>query len=205
MSISSSPSLRQSNLREGRAWGLSTVHSIIQSHGGFVTAYSELGKGTQFKIYLPAIEAADAVEQEALDLPSGHEELVLVVDDEAPIREVAQRVLENHHYRVVVAVDGIDAIAQYTQHQTDIKVVLMDMTMPTLGGATAIQIMQKINSQLKAIVVSGLPGHEQVSSTIGESVKAFLQKPYSAATLLRTLQDVLENKSQVTDEDTAQK
>lgn len=189
----------------GTGLGLSTVHSIIQSHGGFVTAYSELGKGTQFKIYLPAIEAADAVEQEALDLPSGHEELVLVVDDEAPIREVAQRVLENHHYRVVVAVDGIDAIAQYTQHQTDIKVVLMDMTMPTLGGATAIQIMQKINSQLKAIVVSGLPGHEQVSSTIGESVKAFLQKPYSAATLLRTLQDVLENKSQVTDEDTAQK
>lgn len=189
----------------GTGLGLSTVHSIIQSHGGFLTAYSELGKGTQFKIYLPAIEAADAVEQEALDLPSGHGELVLVVDDEAPIREVAQHVLENHHYRVIVAVDGIDAIAQYTQHQMDIKVVLMDMTMPTLGGTTAIQIMQKINSQLKAIVVSGLPGHEQVSSTIGESVKAFIQKPYSAATLLRTLQDVLSNESQVTEAGTAQK
>lgn len=105
---------------------------------------------------------------------------------------------------MLVAVDGIDAIAQYTQHQADIKVVLMDMTMPILGGATAIQILQKINSQLKVIVVSGLPGHEQLSSTIGESVKAFIQKPYSAAALLRTLQDNLHNESQVTKKGTAQ-
>lgn len=177
---------------EGTGLGLFTVHNIIQSHGGFIAAYSELGKGTQFKVYLPAIGAADVAECEGLDLPSGHGELILVVDDEASICEVAQQVLENHNYRVLIALDGIDAIAKYTEHQTDIKVVLMDMTMPTIDGALTIQIMQKINSNLKAIVVSGLPGNEEIAPIIRESVKAFLKKPYSTAILLTTLQDVLE-------------
>ncbi|MGF1604163.1 MAG: ATP-binding protein, partial [Thermosynechococcaceae cyanobacterium] len=176
----------------GTGLGLSTVYSIIQSHGGFIDVHSDIGKGTQFKVYLPAIQAADLVEETVLDPPLGQGELVLVVDDEAPIRDVAQAVLENYNYRVMTAVDGVEAISQYTQHQDEIAIVLMDMKMPTLSGATAIQTLQKINPQVRVIVLSGLPGNGQMSTSLGDCVKGFLQKPYSSAALLQALQNGLQ-------------
>lgn len=183
----------------GTGLGLSTVNKIIQSHHGFITVYSEVGQGTQFKIYLPAVESAESVEEEQLECPNGHEEVVLVVDDEAPIREVAQSMLLKHNYRVMVAADGIDAIAQYAQHHTEIDVVLMDMQMPTLSGETTIQTLRKINPQLKVIVTSGLLVDEPFALSLGQCVKAFLQKPFSSDTLLRVLQNILQEKSQDTE------
>ncbi|MDV3353768.1 PAS domain S-box protein [Leptothoe sp. ISB3NOV94-8A] len=176
----------------GTGLGLSTVHGIIQSHGGFITVDTEVGRGTQFKVYLPAIEAEERVEAEVLSFPLGQGDGVLVVEDEAPIRDIAQSILESHNYKVIVATDGIDAIAKYTQHQTDIKVVLMDMTMPSLGGATAIQVMQRINPDVKVIAVSGLPSNEQIALSLGENVKAFLPKPYNSADLLKIIPNVLQ-------------
>ena len=190
----------------GTGLGLSTAHGIIKSHSGFITVYSEVGKGTQFNVYLPAVEEdRDVAAVEASDYPSGNGECILVVDDEMPIREVTRSVLENYNYRVLVAEDGIDAIAQYAQRQaqskhqanTDsskdgrIQVVLMDMTMPNLGGSKTIQILQKINPKVKVITVSGLPGNQQMVESVSSAVKAFIPKPYSSTTLLRTLHDVL--------------
>ncbi|MEA5463736.1 hybrid sensor histidine kinase/response regulator [Leptothoe sp. PORK10 BA2] len=181
----------------GTGLGLSTVHGIIQSHGGFITVDTEVGQGTQFRVYLPAIEAEEIVEAEVLSFPLSKGDGVLVVDDEAPIREIAQRILESHNYKVIVATDGIDAIAQYTKHQSDIKVVLMDMTMPSLGGAKAIQVMQRINPEVKVIAVSGLPSNEKIALSLGENVKAFLPKPYNATDLLSTIPTVLQPDSTV--------
>ncbi|PZD71173.1 Sensor kinase CckA [Acaryochloris thomasi RCC1774] len=178
----------------GTGLGLSTVYSIIQSHGGFITVDSKVNKGTLFSVYLPAIEAEEGIEAEATNLPSGKGELILVVDDEAPIRDVTRSVLEQYNYRALVAADGVDAIAQYAEHKTEINVVLMDMNMPALDGATTIRTMQKINPQLRVIIVSGSPIDEQITVSIGESIKGLLQKPYSAEALLQTLQGVLEAK-----------
>lgn len=180
----------------GTGLGLSTVNTILKSHGGFITVYSEVGQGTQFKIYLPAIESESSVEEAELEYPAGQGELVLVVDDEAPIREVAKSILENHNYQVLVAEDGIDAIAQYAQYQMDITVVLMDMKMPALSGEMTIKTLQKINPQLKVIVTSGLLVDQQLAASIGESVKGFLQKPYSSAALLRALHNILDVESE---------
>ncbi len=179
----------------GTGLGLSTVHGIVKSHGGFVTVYTEVGKGTQFKVYLPANEAGARIKEENLSSPLGQGEYVLVVDDDASIRDVAQSILSLHNYHVLVATDGIDALSQYTQHHSDIKVVLMDMTMPDLDGATAIQVMQRINPQIKIILVSGLPANEHIASELGGSVKAFLSKPYNSATLLRAIHNILQNDS----------
>ncbi|KAI9129743.1 PAS domain-containing protein (plasmid) [Acaryochloris sp. CCMEE 5410] len=183
----------------GTGLGLSTVNKIIQSHYGYITVYSEVGQGTQFKVYLPAIESVSSVEEEQLECPNGQGEVVLVVDDEAPIREVAQSMLVKHNYQVMVADDGIDAIAQYAQHHTEIDVVLMDMQMPTLSGETTIQTLRKINPQLKVIVTSGLLVDETFALSLGQCVKAFLQKPFSSDALLRMLQNILQEKSQDTE------
>lgn len=176
----------------GTGLGLSTVYSIVKSHGGFITVDSMVNQGTRFQVYLPAIETAEGVEEEIPDLPSGQGELILIVDDEAPIREVAQSILEQYNYQVLVATDGIDAISLYAKHGADIKVVIVDMQMPGLDGAMTIRTMQRINPQLTAIVVSGSQVNEQMAaSIISENIKGFLQKPYSSEELLKTIHGLL--------------
>src|SRR5499426_3000851 len=105
----------------GTGLGLSTVAGIVRSHGGFVNVYSEVGRGAQFKVYLPAIESARAAaaKPSRRDLPAGNGELVLVIDDENAIREVARETLDAFGYRVVVAGDGAEAIAIFAAHKKD--------------------------------------------------------------------------------------
>ncbi|MEL6814714.1 MAG: CBS domain-containing protein [Cyanobacteria bacterium J06598_3] len=176
---------------QGTGLGLSTVHSIARRHGGFVAVESSVGQGSQFEIYLPAVETAYPANQaNEFKLPQGQGECILVVDDEAPIRDVIRNILEAHHYQVVVAVDGIDAIAQYTPLLPTVAVVLMDVTMPHLDGTSSLQILQEMNPEIRVIVTSGLPPSEQMMAQKG--VAAFLKKPYTLANLLKTLRRVID-------------
>ncbi len=178
----------------GTGLGLSTTSGIIKSHGGFVNVYSELGKGTQFKVYLPAAAGTTTQAAESMELPIGNGELILIVDDEAAICEVTKTSLETYDYKVLTASDGIEAIALYAQHQDEISVVLMDMMMPSMDGLTTIPTLQKIKPQVKIIAVSGLASREQVSAAMGAGVKAFLSKPFTAQELLKTINSVLNTK-----------
>ncbi len=171
----------------GTGLGLSTVHSIVKSHGGFISVASEVGKGTQFKIYLPALESTAGTTTETEFLPVGKGECVLVVDDEPAIRVIVRSILETHCYKVLDASDGIDAIAQYTEHKEIIDLVVMDMAMPELDGVSAARVMQKIDPQLKAVLISGLPGNADVAASASDSVKGFLQKPFSSESLLQAI------------------
>ena len=176
---------------QGTGLGLSTVIGIVKNHGGFVNVYSEVGQGAQFKIYLPALEITAAAPTKDPELPTGQGELILVVDDEAPIREITQTSLETYNYRVLTAADGIEAIALYAQHQGDISVVLMDMMMPSMDGATAIRTLQKIDPAVKLIAVSGLVSSDKIAVAMDTGVNAFLLKPYTAEELLKTLREIL--------------
>ncbi|WP_088242410.1 CBS domain-containing protein, partial [Calothrix rhizosoleniae] len=140
----------------GTGLGLATALGIVKSHDGFVNAYSQVGRGTQFKVYLPACETQATVIEKIEELPCGDGELILVVDDEEAIREISKAILETHNYRVLTASDGIEAIALYAQSQNEIDAVLIDMMMPSMGGKTAIRTLKKINPQVKIIAVSGL-------------------------------------------------
>ncbi len=176
---------------KGTGLGLSTVIGIIKSHGGFVNVTSQVGKGTQFQVFLPAVAVIPSPPVDELELPKGHGELILVVDDEAPIREITKITLENSNYQVNTASDGIEALALYAQQKNEIKVVLMDMMMPSMDGATTMRAMQKINPQVKIIAVSGLASNDKVLEATGVGLKAFLSKPYTAQELLKTINGVL--------------
>ncbi len=177
---------------KGTGLGLSTALGIVKGHGGFINVYSEVGRGTQFKIYLPAAETAfqSQFEEGLSHLPTGHGEMVLVVDDEAAIREITKGTLEMYGYRAVTASDGTEAVALYAQHKDEIKVVLTDMMMPYMDGPATIRALQKLNPHISIIASSGLTDNARMTEA-ANGVKAFLSKPYTAEKLLRTIAEVL--------------
>ncbi|ACC83916.1 response regulator [Nostoc punctiforme] len=180
---------------KGTGLGLSTVLGIIKSHFGFVNVVTDVGKGTEFQVCLPVTQTMETDSKLAGDeLPPGHGELILVVDDEDSIREVTQTWLEKNAYKVIVASDGIDAIALYTEYQQEISVVLVDMMMPNMDGPTTISVLKKINPEIKIIGVSGLASNHEMIKILGNSVKTLLSKPYTSSDLLRNLQMVINTK-----------
>ncbi|MEH1871432.1 hybrid sensor histidine kinase/response regulator [Nostoc sp.] len=187
------PFFTTKELGKATGLGLSTVLGIIKSHGGFIDVVSVQGKGSQFKVYLPAQEAAETIEEKEQGLPSGQGELILVVDDEAAIRDVTKISLENHNYKAITASDGIEAIALYAEHQDKISLVLTDMLMPSMDGITTIRTLRKMNPNVKIIAVSGLTSQDKVNTAYDMGIKAFLSKPYTASQLLQTISTVKNN------------
>ena len=178
---------------KGTGLGLATVLSIIKSHEGFVNVYSELGHGTKFSFFLPALSAETSITavKPLPQLPPGKGELILVVDDEAAIRQIAQTILENFNYRVMTANDGAEAIARFAQHQEEIKVVLTDMVMPVMDGTLLIRAIRTISPQAKIIASSGFAESNKLEEAAADGVNHFIAKPYSTQVLLETLAKLL--------------
>jgi PAS domain S-box-containing protein len=178
---------------KGTGLGLSTSHAIVRSHGGFVHVYSEVGKGTAFKVYLPAVRAAaDAAAVPARELPAGKGELILVVDDEASIREIAKETLESYGYRTLVAGDGAEALALFAEAKQDVRAVVTDMRMPFMDGMATIRALRKLVPAVKVIATSGLDQDGAEAAAGAGVIQAFLHKPYTAEKLLTTLERVLQ-------------
>ena len=178
---------------KGTGLGLSTVLAIVKSHGGFVNVQSEPDQGTTFTVCLPSnISSADlaSAAQEEMH-PRGKGELILIVDDEAAVRTITQQTLEAFGYRVMVAADGAAAVALYAQHLHAVSAVLTDMMMPVMDGPATIQVLIRLNPTVKIIAASGLNADGGVAKAAGMGVKYFLPKPYTAQTILTTLNKVL--------------
>jgi len=176
---------------KGTGIGLSTVHTIVKMHKGFVTVASEPGKGSTFKVHLPA-QRQDAVSARApsQNLPAGRGETVLIVDDETGVRQITQSTLETFGYQVLTAADGAEAVSRFAEHKNEIDLVLTDVMMPYMDGTSAARSLRKIKPDLKIILVSGLERSEKLPADI--SNVAFLQKPYTSGTLLSVIRDVLD-------------
>jgi CheY-like chemotaxis protein len=180
-------------LGKGTGLGLSTTLAIVKSHGGFIRVRSEPNQGARFSIYLPAgtstaIDGAASVSP--VDSPNGRGQLILVVDDEEPIRVVTRHLLEAHGYRVLLAAHGAEALALFEQH-SGIDLVLTDMMMPVMDGPATILALRQIRPDLRLVGASGIAQSEALAHSAGAGVKHFLSKPYTAERLLRTLAEAL--------------
>ncbi len=178
---------------QGAGLGLATVQGIVANHSGFITVESQPGLGTKFKIHLPAQEAASLkqVDEEYPDSPSGNGELILVIDDEAAVREMTGTTLETFGYRVMTADNGATALGVFAGHQDEVSVVITDMMMPLMDGPMTIRALRKLNPQVCIIASSGLSESIDAADLDQLGVKTFLIKPYGAKTLLKTVAQAL--------------
>jgi PAS domain S-box-containing protein len=176
--------------------GLTTVQAIARAHGGFVSADSEVGRGSRFRLYLPAITGAVAPEKVPVrrSFARGNGECILLVDDEAGFRDITKVTLEKYGYRVITACDGSEGMTLFMRHRQEIQLVLTDIVMPVMDGASLIRSLHKMGANVRFLAVSGLVEREKVmvaTAVPGVHVE-FLAKPFATEKLLSLVREVLQ-------------
>jgi len=178
----------------GRGLGMSAIIGIVRGHKGAIKVYSEPGKGTTFKVLFPMVDRqpvslASPVVQAQLPENAG---TVLVVDDEESIRNVACIILANAGFKAMQACDGIEAVEMLRKHVDEIDCVLLDMTMPRMGGEEAFTELRRIKPGIKVLLSSGYNQQTATQRFTGKGLAGFVQKPYTPGVLLSAMQKVLE-------------
>jgi len=177
----------------GTGLGLSMVFNIIKQHKGLITVYSEIGQGSRFNIYLPVLTGEEIITETSVTEQKEFlgEGLILVIDDEPIMRKIAKKILMDSGYEVISADDGIRGIELYKKHQTDIRLVLLDMQMPKKDGKETYLELKKIDETVKVILTSGFKKDERVEEILALGINDFIEKPYTFKQLAEAVYQVL--------------
>jgi two-component system, cell cycle sensor histidine kinase and response regulator CckA len=177
----------------GRGLGLAAVLGIVRGHRGAIKVYSELGRGTTFKVLFPASQRGEV--REPASLVRGIYEgkgTVLLVDDDESVRAVGRKMLERIGFSVVTAADGSEAIARFRERADDIICAIVDLTMPHVDGAETFRELRRMRPGVRVILSSGYNEQDVTQRFVGKGLAGFIQKPYQLSTLVAVLKEVLE-------------
>ncbi len=180
----------------GSGLGLAMAYNIVKQHNGLIDVFSEVGQGTIFTVMLPKAKNVKQISTsmtDTLNLSKGSG-LILVIDDEEIVREIAAELLGVIGYRVALAEGGDEGISIYKQRKDDIVAVILDMAMPKKSGKEVYAELKKIDAEVKVVLSSGFRQDRRVEEVMNMGVDAFIQKPYSLIQLMTTLGDVLDSK-----------
>ncbi len=188
------PFFTTKDLGKGTGLGLASVYGTVKNHRGGIVVYSELGRGSTFRIYLPLHQTATV----ATDLvapsvePARGAATILLADDEEALREVTREMLEALGYSVIPCADGLEAVETYRSSWREIDLVILDMVMPRCSGQEAYQRLREINPAVRVLLSSGYSINGEAQAILDQGVLGFIQKPCEIAGLARAVQNVLE-------------
>jgi len=206
---------------QGAGLGLSMVHGVVKGHDGWIEVASEPGRGSTFTVYFPVWDEAHIAARAAAESPGvlldrlagimpspagpaavvrpvlkdflpGEQRTILAVDDESTVLALARDILEMHGYRVLTARNGEEALRVFREHIATINLVLLDLTMPVMGGRECFRRMKEIDAQVRVLVSSGFSAEGTAAELLGEGALAYVQKPYDVDTLARVVRQALE-------------
>ncbi|MEW6109003.1 MAG: ATP-binding protein [Nitrospirota bacterium] len=178
---------------KGTGLGLATAYGIIKQHNGYINIYSEVGEGTTFKIYLPAIESkAEDVESAVSHPVQGGSEIILAAEDDEAVRKLSRSVLEQFGYRVIIAEDGEDALNKFMENKDRIQLLLLDIIMPKKNGKEVYEEIRKVSPGIKTLFISGYTADLLHKKGILDEGINFISKPVSVNELLTKVREVLD-------------
>ena len=206
---------------QGAGLGLSTVHGVVKGHDGWIEVGSEPGRGSTFVVHFPVWDEAQAAARAATESPavllerlagiapraaaspagdrpaapasdSGEARTVLAVDDESTVLALARDILEMHGYRVLTARNGEEALRVFNKHEGSIDLVLLDLTMPVMGGRDCLKHLKRIDPRVRVLVSSGFSAEGTASELLREGALAYVQKPYDIDALARVVRQAIE-------------
>jgi len=179
---------------KGTGLGLAMVYGIVKQSDGYIWVYSEVGRGTTFKIYFPRIDAPPVVApagRSVAERPRGSE-TILLVEDEAAVRALVSGVLQSSGYTVLVASSGQEAVALSAQHPGTVDLLLTDVVMPEMSGPQLAERLARTRTQMKVLYISGYTDDAIVHHGVLDSTAAFLQKPFTPESLARKVRQLLD-------------
>ncbi|UCD91060.1 MAG: response regulator, partial [Desulfobacterales bacterium] len=189
------PFFTTKEMGRGTGLGLASAYGIIKNHNGIINVYSEKGEGTTFNIYLPASEKEVIEDKKLVKYVLNGSETVLFVDDEDTIIDVGKSMLEKIGYQVLIAKNGREAIEIYNKNMDKIKIVILDMIMPAMGGGETYDTLKEINPDIKVLLSSGYSINGQATEIIERGCNGFIQKPFNVADLSQKIREILGKKN----------
>ena len=178
---------------KGTGLGLAVVYGIVEQHAGRIICDSEPSEGTTFRIYFPAIEQVPQQQRyEKKEPPKGQGQTIFVVDDESNFLETTSRLLNRANYRVINASNGKEALKLYEKHRDKIRLVILDLLMPEMGGKQCLEALRKMDPNVRVIIATGKTTQRVVEDLKEAGAKGFIKKPFDMSRLLEEIRKIID-------------